>query len=85
MELRCARKCLLKHLMARRVLMAVGREFQIDDPKSVRLILYRSIRGLGGIKLLEPYLIIDLVKSERMYSGVSSLDTSEHHYSLTVF
>ena len=66
MELRCARKCLLKHLMVLRFLMAVGREFQIDDPKSVRLILYRSIRGRGGIKLLEPYLIIDLVKSERM-------------------
>ena len=47
------------------------REFQTDDPENARLVLYRSMRGRGGIKLLEPYLLVDLVKSERMYSGVS--------------
>ena len=39
------------------------------------LALYRSMRGRGGIKLLDPYLPVDLVKSERMYSGVSPLHT----------
>ena len=33
------------------------------------------MRGLGGIKLLEPYLLDDLVKSEQMYSGVFPLRT----------
>ena len=28
------------------------------------------MRGRGGIKLLELYLVEDLVKSEQMYSGV---------------
>ena len=41
-----------------------GREFQIDKPKNARLILYRSMWGVGGIKLFEPYLLVDLVKSE---------------------
>ena len=59
--------------MVRRFLREGGREFQIDDPENVRLISYRSMRGHGGIKLFEPYLLVDLVKSERMYSGVSSL------------
>ena len=49
--------------------MEGGREFQIDDPENARLILNRSMRGRGAIKLLEPYLLVDLVKSERMYSG----------------
>ena len=40
-----------------------------------RLVLYRSMRGRGGIKLLEPYLLVDLVKSERTYSGVSPSHT----------
>ena len=70
MELRCLCKCLLKHLMVRRFLRESGREFQTDDPENARLVLYRSVRGRGGIKLLEPYLLEDLVKSERMYSGV---------------
>ena len=61
--------------MVRRFLRESGREFQTDDPKNARLVLYRSMRGRGGIKLLEPYLHVDLVKSERMYSGVSLLRT----------
>ena len=69
--------CLLKHLMVRRFLREGEREFQIDDPENARLILYRSMCGLGGINLFEAYLLVDLVKSERMYSGVSSL----HYYS----
>ena len=52
--------------MDRRVLTEGGREFQVDDLENVQLVSYGSIRGRGGIKLLEPYLIIDLVKSERM-------------------
>ena len=68
-------KCLLKHLMVRRFLRESGREFQNDDSENARLILYRSMRVRGGIKLLEPYLHVDLVKSERMYSGVSPLHT----------
>ena len=71
MELRCLCKCLLKHLMVRRFL----REFQTDDPENARLVSYRSMRGRGWIKLLEPYLLEDLVKSERMYSGVFPLRT----------
>ena len=75
MELRCLCKCLLKHLMVRRFLRKSGREFQTDDPENARLVLYRSMQGHGGIKLLEPYLLVDLVKSERIYSGVSPLHT----------
>ena len=33
------------------------------------------MRGRGGIKLLGPYRLEDLVKSERMYSGVFPLRT----------
>ena len=73
MELKCLCKCLLKHLMVRRFLRESGREFQTDDPENARLVLYRSVRGRGGIKLLEPYPLEDLVKSERMYSGVFPL------------
>ena len=50
--------------MVRRFLREGGREFQIDDPENARLVLYRSMRGRGGIKLFEPYLLVDLVKSE---------------------
>ena len=64
MELGCVCKCLLKHLIVRRFLREGGREFQIDDPENARLVLYRSMRGRGGIKLFEPYLLVDLVKSE---------------------
>ena len=73
MELRCLGKCILKHLMVSRFLKESGREFQTDDPGNSRLVLYRSMRGRGGIQLLEPYTLVDLVKSERMYSGVSPL------------
>ena len=74
MELRCVHRCHSKHLMVRRLLNAGGREFQTDDRESARLILYRSMRGRGGIKLFQPYLLVDLVTSGRMYSGVSQLD-----------
>ena len=75
MEVRCLRKCLLKHLMVRRFWRESGREFQTDEPENARLVLYRSMRGRGRIKLLEPYLPENLVKSERMYSGVFPLRT----------
>ena len=75
MELRCLCKCLLKHLMVRRFLRESGREFQTDDPENARLVLHRSMGGRGGIKLLEPDLLEDLVKSEKMYSGVFPLHT----------
>ena len=61
--------------MVHRFLRESEREFQTDDPENARLVLYRSIRGRGGIKLLEPYLLEDLVKSERMYLGVFPLRT----------
>ena len=61
--------------MVRRFLSESEREFQTDDPENARLVLYRSMRGRGGIKLLEPYLLEDLVKSERTYSGVFPLRT----------
>ena len=72
---RCLCKCLLKHLMVRRFLRESEREFQTDDPENARLVLYRSMQGRDGIKLLEPYLFEDLVKSECMYSGVFPLHT----------
>ena len=75
MGLRCLCKCLLKHLMVRRFLRESGREFQTDDPENARLVSYRPVPGRGGIKLLEPYLLEDLVKSERTYSGVFPLRT----------
>ena len=75
MELRCLCKCLLKHLMVRRFLRESGREFQTDDPENARLVSYKSMRGRGGIKLLEPYLLEDLVKNEPMYLGVFPLRT----------
>ena len=55
--------------------MEGGREFQTDDSENARLVLYRSMLGLGGIKLFELFLLVNSVKSERMYSGVSPLDT----------
>ena len=61
--------------MVRRFLRESGKEFQSDDPENSRLVLYRSMRGRSGIKLLEPYLLENLVKSERMYSGVFPLPT----------
>ena len=61
--------------MVLRFLRESGREFQPDDPENARLVLYRSMRGSGWIKLLEPYLLQDLVKSKRMYSGVFPLCT----------
>ena len=70
MELRCLCKCLLNYLMVRRFLKESGREFQTDDPENARLVLYRSMQGCGGIRLLEPSLLVDLMKSERMYSLV---------------
>ena len=60
--------------MVRRFLIEGGREFQTDDSENAKLILYRSMRGRGGIKLIEPYLLVDRVKSEQKYSGVSLLD-----------
>ena len=57
------------------ILRKSGREIQTDDPENARLVLYRSMRGHGGIKLSEPYLLVDLVKSERMYSGIFTLHT----------
>ena len=61
--------------MVRSFFRESGREFQTDDPENARLVLYRSIRGRGGIKLLEPYLLEDLVKNEPMYLGVFPLRT----------
>ena len=40
------------------------REFQVVDPESVRLVLYRSIQGCGRIKLFETYLLVDLLNRE---------------------
>ena len=57
------------------VLRESGREFQTDDFENARLVLHRSMGGRGGIKLLEPYLLVDLVKSARIYSGVFPLHT----------
>ena len=51
------------------------REFQVDDPENARLVLCRSVRGRGGIKLFEPYLLVVLVKNERLDSGDSPLGT----------
>ena len=70
--------------MVRRFLRESGREFQTDDPENARLVSYKSMRGRGGIKLLEPYLLEDLVKSERMYSGSLSIAYFKHHYSFIV-
>ena len=61
------------------------REFQTDDSENARLVSYRSMRGRGGIKLLEPYLLEDLVKSERMYSGVFPLRTLNINTALLYF
>ena len=61
--------------MVRRFLMESGRKFQSDDPENARLALYGSMWSRGGIKLSEPYPVVDLVKSERMYWGVSPLHT----------
>ena len=64
LEVMCLYRCLLKHLMDRRFLREGGREFQIDDPENARLVLYRSVRGRGGMKLFKAYLLVDLVNSE---------------------
>ena len=41
-----------------------GRESKVDDLENARLVLHRSLRGRGGIKLFEAYLLVDLVNSE---------------------
>ena len=41
-----------------------GREFLVDDTENARLVLYRSIRGRGGIILFKAYLLVDLVNNE---------------------
>ena len=48
-----------KALIDRRFLREGGREFQIDDPENARLVLFRSVRGHGGIQLFEAYLLVD--------------------------
>ena len=50
--------------MAHRVLKEDEREFEVDDSENARLVLYRSIRGRGGIKLFNAYLPVNLVNSE---------------------
>ena len=50
--------------MVRRFLRESGREFQTDDPENARLVLYRSVRGYGGINLSEPYLHVDLMNGK---------------------
>ena len=47
-----------------RLLKEGGREFQVDDLENVQLVSYGSIRGRGGIKLFEAYLLADLVNNE---------------------
>ena len=83
MELRCLCKCLLKHLIVRRFLRESGREVQTNDPENARLVLYRSMRGRGGIKLLEPYQLEDLVKRTNIL-GSLSIAYFKHHYSFIV-
>ena len=61
--------------MVRRFLTQGGSDFQIHDPENARLTLYRPMWGRGRIKLFEPYLLIDLMKSEREYSRVSTPPT----------
>ena len=51
--------------------MEDGRVFQIAGPENARLFLLRSHLGNGGIQLFELYRLVDVVKSERMYPGVS--------------
>ena len=57
--------------------MEGGSEFQIDHPENARLLLYRFMQGYREIMLLffQPYLLLDLEKSELTYSGVSPVDT----------
>ena len=51
---------LLKLLMVPTVLMATGSEFQQVEPEKDRLVLYRSMRGLGNT-----YLLVRLLLSEK--------------------
>ena len=55
---------LLKLLMVPTVLMATGSEFQQVEPEKDRLVLYRSMRGLGNTYLLVRLLLS--VKRETM-------------------
>ena len=48
------------------VLMATGSEFQQVEPEKDRLVLYRSMRGLGNTYLLVRLL---LSEKERDYVG----------------
>ena len=41
-----------------------GREFQVDDIRNARLVLYSLYGARDGIKLFEAYLLVDLVNSE---------------------
>ena len=48
---------LLKLLMVPTVLMATGSEFQQVEPEKDRLVLYRSLQGLGSTYLLVRLLL----------------------------
>ena len=53
--------------------MATGSEFQQVEPEKDRLVLYRSMRGLGNTYLLVRLLLSE--KREIMYEGVILLFT----------
>ena len=53
--------------------MATGSEFQQAEPEKDRLVLYRSMRGLGSTYLLVRLLLA--VKREIMYEGIILLFT----------
>ena len=59
--------------------MEDGKESLIDDPENARTDLMQVHAGTWWNKVgrtgFNPYLLVDLVKCERMYSGVSPLDT----------
>ena len=71
--------------MVRRFLRKSGREFQTDDPENARLVLYRSMRGRGGIKLLEPYLPRGPGEERTNVLGSLPIVYFKHHYSFIVF
>ena len=47
----------LKTLVVPAVLMATGSEFQQEEPEQDKLVLYRSMRGLGNTYLLGRMLL----------------------------
>ena len=65
--MRCSCNSLLKRQIVPTVLIATGRKFQTEGPEKARLVLQRSMRGLGS--MYHTVLLLYSLKRDVMYDG----------------